>query len=212
MITGLVWFSELAGAAAGLFAVAVIVILAVLWHRREGRNGALEDMVARSEYGALDKFHGTLSMAEHQPGIYLRLWKYTPANRRVQFYYRWIVGKGQQAVFDEVIFDGLRQVVELRRKDKQKDVAFAEFAALRMREVATGRGGSLWHIELLPRKGRAIPFVTSVISDRRTTFENTAVLAKAVSAILAVPVQVRVAGNVWTPGWPPKAAAISSKS
>lgn len=112
-------------------------------------------------------------------------------------------------MFDEVIFDGFRRVVELKRKDKQKDVAFVEFAALRMREVATGRGGSLWHIELLPLKGRAIPFVTSVISDRRATFENTAVLAKAVSAIVAVPVQVRVAGNVWTPGWPPKASAIN---
>ena len=75
-----------------------------------------------------------------------------------------------------------------------------------MREVAGRRGGgSLWHVELVPQKGRPpIPFVTSRGGERRAMFENAAPVAKAVSAIMDIPVQVFVAGNVWTPGWPPK--------
>lgn len=205
----LVW-SPGSDAVLGLVVAAVIAILAVLWHVREGRNSTLEDILAQSEFGSPSVFHGTLSVAEHQPQTYLRLSKDSPATRRRQFYYRWVIGKGRQAVFDEVTFDGFRHLVGLKRKDKCKEAGFTEFTAIRMREVAMGRGGgSLWHIELLPREGRAIPFVTSVIGDRRAAFEHTATLAKAVSAIMAVPVQVCVAGNVWTPGWPPKTSVVS---
>jgi hypothetical protein len=201
----LAWSSDSAVAVVGLVVAAVIAILAVLWYVREGRNSALEHILARSEFGSPGAFRGTLSVAEHQAGTYLRLSKGTPATRRLQFYYRWVAGKGRQAVFDEVTFDGFRHLVDLRRKDKYTEAGFTAFIAIRMREVAIGRGGgSLWHIELLPREGRAVPFVTSVTGDRRAAFEHTAALAKAVSAIMAVPVQVCVAGNVWTPGWPPK--------
>ncbi|MFZ3201523.1 MAG: hypothetical protein ACLQMT_12840 [Candidatus Acidiferrales bacterium] len=202
--------SGLAGAVAGLIVAGVIVLLAILWYVREGRNSALEDILAQSEFGSPDGFQGTLSVAEYQPKTYLRLSEGSTASRRLKFYYRWVVGKGRQAVFNEVTFDGFRHLVQLKRKDEYTETAFAEFSALRMREVAAGRGGgSLWHIELLPRDGRAVPFVTSVWGDRRAAFEHAAALAKAVSAITALPVQVCVAGNVWTPGWPPKASVVS---
>lgn len=208
----LAWPADSAEAVVGLVVAAVIAILAVLWYVREGRNSALEHILAQSEFGSPSAFRGTLSVAEHQPATYLRLSKGTPATHRLQSYYRWVAGKGRQAAFDEVTFDGFRHLIDLKRKDKYTEAEFTEFTAIRMREVAMGRGGSLWHIELLPRGGRAVPFVTSVIGDRRVAFEHAAALAKAVSTIMAVPVQVCVAGNVWTPGWPPKTSVASKSS
>jgi hypothetical protein len=123
----------------------------------------------------------------------------------LRFFYRWVAGFGRQAIFDEVIFDGDKVLVELKLKNKQTIASFSEFMAIGMREVAGGRGGgSVWHIELISHNGKATPFVTSVWGDRRAVFENTAPVAKAASEIMAIPVQVRVAGNIWTPGWPPK--------
>jgi hypothetical protein len=130
----------------------------------------------------------------------------SPAARRTQFLYRWLIGNGPQAIFDEISFDGLRGLALLKKKGSLATVRFSELSAIQMREVGAGRGGSLWHIELIPQKGKAIPFVTSEIGDRREEFERTAAVAKAVSAIVTVPVYVFVAGNVWTPGWPPKSS------
>lgn len=192
------------------FVLAAVIILTIWWYLREGRNDALENVLAQSEFSSPVVFCGTLAVAEHQPGTYLRLSKSTAATSRLQLFYRWVIGKGRQAVFDEVAFDGFRHLVNMKRKHNYTETEFTEFTAIRMREVAMGRGGgSLWHIELLPRKGRSVPVVTSVIDDRRAAFESTAAVAKAVSAIMAVPVQVCVAGNVWTPGWPPKTSTVS---
>ncbi len=124
---------------------------------------------------------------------------------------RWL-GMERQAIFDEVEFDRAAGVVHLKRKDKNRIAHFSEFSAIRMREIAGHRGaGSVWHVELVPCKGRATPFVTSVRGDRKAAFEHTAPVAKAASAIMKVPVQVFVAGNVWTPGWPPK-TSVAAKS
>jgi hypothetical protein len=124
----------------------------------------------------------------------------------MQFWYRWVFGNGPQAILDEVRFDGPSGLVLLKKKNSRTTRRFPEFSAIQMREVACGRSGSLWHIELIPQKGKAIPFVTSEIGDRREQFERTAAVAKVVAAIMTIPVYVFVAGNVWTPGWPPKSS------
>lgn len=192
------------------FVVLVIVIFfAVLWYIREGRNSALETQLMRGEFGSPLDFHGTLVIVEHRPGSYVRFSKSTKEARQRQFEYRWLVGLGRQATFDEVTFDRSRQVVELKRKSS-RSLSFLDFQAIRMREVARSRGnGSYWHVELIPKKGEAIPFLTSQSGDRKATFENTAPVARVVSAIMEVPAQVFVAGNVWTYGWPPKSTTDS---
>lgn len=111
----LVWSPDSAEAVVGLVVAAVIAFLGVLWNIRERRNGALENILARSEFGSPDTFRGTLAIAEHQPRTYLRLSKSTAATGRLQFYYRWVAGKGRQAVFDEVTFDGFLHLVDLKR-------------------------------------------------------------------------------------------------
>ena len=68
-----------------------------------------------------------------------------------------------------------------------------------------GANGSIWHVEFIPKKGRPVRFVTSVWGERSAAFEDTAPRAKAVSVIMDVPPEVIVAGNLRTPGWPPKA-------
>ncbi len=209
--TGFVWSSDMADAIGGLVAIAVIIVVAILWYVREGRDGALETLLVHSEFGPPEAFLGTLAVEEHQPGFSLRLRKSTREARLLQFLYRWLVGVGRQATFDEVTFDGSRRLVELKRKNKHTTAAFSEFSAIRMREIAGKRGSTLWHVELIPLRGRAIPFMTSRMrSDRKTSFEQTAPVAKAISAIMTVPVQVFVAGNVWTLGWPPKNPTASS--
>ena len=191
---------------AGPFAVlALIILLAALWYAREGRNSVLEHTVKAGAFRSPVDFRGSLVVEHSQPGSYLRLCTSTPAASRLHFLYRWIIGWGRQAKFDEVIFDGGKGLVELKTRNRQRTARFSEFMAIRMREVAGGRSaGSVWHVELISHKGKATPFVTSEWGDRRMTFESTAPVAKAASEIMAVPVQVRVAGNVWTPGWPPK--------
>jgi hypothetical protein len=207
----LLWSSDSVDAIEGLVVAAVIAVLAILWYLREGRNSALEQVLVQSEFGSPAAFRGSLAVEEYKPGNSLRLCKSTTAARILQLKYRWL-GMGRQAIFDEVTFDRARGVVELKRKKKYTTASFSEFAAVRMREVAGHRGaGSIWHVELVPHKGRPTPFVTSVRGDRRTMFEHTAPVAKAVSEIMASPVQVFVAGNVWTPGWPPK-SSMASKS
>jgi hypothetical protein len=196
----------------GLFVVlAVVIFFALLWYAREGRNSVLENLVVQREFEPPEGFRGTLTVQEHKPGRYLRLSKNTSASRRLQFWYRWVIGTGRQAIFDEVTIDGSRGSVELKRKNRDMTALFSGFSALRMREVAGGRDlSAFWHIELIPREGKPLPFVTSERGDRRTMFEQTASVAKAVSTIMAIPVLVFVAGNIWTPGWPPKNPAASS--
>ncbi len=57
------------------FVLAAVIILAIGWYLREGRNGALEHILVQSEFGSPGVFCGTLAVAEHQPGTYLRLSK-----------------------------------------------------------------------------------------------------------------------------------------
>lgn len=203
--------SEYGDAVGGLVVAAVMAILLVAIYLRQGRNRTLEHILAESEFGSPVAFKGTLAVEEYKPGTSLRLCKSTKTARTLQFLYRWL-GMGRQAIFDEVAFDRTSGLVQLKRKDKNRIANFAEFSAIQMREIAGHRGaGSVWHIELVPRNGRPTPFVTSVRADRRAAFEHTAPVAKAAAAIMEVPVQVVVAGNVWTPGWPPK-TSIAAKS
>jgi hypothetical protein len=190
--------------------LALIILFALLWYAREGRSSALESILVESEFGSPAAFLGSLVVEESQPGSSLRLRKSTTAARWLQFQYRWLMGVGKQATFDEVAFDRSRCLVTMKKGSKQTTAGFSEFSAIRMREISGGRGaGSLWHVELLPHGGKAIPFVTSGIDDRKTAFEQTASIAKAVSAIMNLPVRVFVAGNIWTSGWPSKNPAAS---
>jgi hypothetical protein len=190
----------------GPFAVlAAVIALAILWYLREGRHAALEQIVVHGNFGSPAAFRGTLVVVENRSGNYLRLAMSTKAARGWQFWYRWIVGSGRQSNFDEVTFDGSRQEIALTKKGKHTAFRFSELSAIRIRERrADKHGGSLWYLELIPHKGRAVPFATSASGDRKTMFERSAAVAKAASLIASVPVQVFVAGNVWTAGWPPK--------
>jgi hypothetical protein len=193
------------------FAVlALLIFLAVSWYVRQGRNPALEEMVQRDEFDSPKIFSGTLSVERDEPGHFLRLSKSTQSNRWLQFQHRWL-GAGKQAILDEVDFDGWRGLVATRRGKDRTEIRFSEFSAIRMREVSGGKGGgSLWHVELIPQRGGALPFVTSEVAARQDSFKETAAVAKAASKIMLLPVQVHVAGNIWTPGWPPKSPASSS--
>ena len=191
--------------------LAVIIALTILVIVRGGRNYALERSVEQSEFGSPTAFRGTLVVEESQPGAYLRLRKSTKEARRLQFWYVWIIGSGRQARFDQLIFDGARRSVEMAARNKLTNVPFSEFSAVRMRERAVRRGGgSLWHLELLRKDGRVTSFVSSAMGDRQGMFEQTASVAKVVSKLMGIPVQVFVAGNTWTPGWPPRNRATST--
>jgi hypothetical protein len=198
--------SDLSDAIWPFVLLVTIIFFVVLWYFREGRNSVLETQLIRGELGSPLDFHGTLVIVEHRPGSYIRFSKSTKEARLLQLKYRWLLGLGRQATFDEIVFDRSQRAVESKGKSS-KSFKFSDFKSIRMREVAGGRGGgSIWHLELIPQKGRAIPFLTSQSGDRKATFENTAPVARAVSAIMEVPAQVFVAGNVWTAGWPPRSA------
>jgi hypothetical protein len=202
----LMWPSYLTRDVVGPFVILVVLIVIVfLVYVRGGRNAALENLIAMTEFRSPKIFCGTLAVENYKPGKSLRLCTSTAASNRLQFWYRWVIGNGPQAIFDEVIFDGSLGSVELKKKNTQTTALFSEYSAIRMRETAPGRDGcTAWHIELVPLRGRVFPFATSERGDRKTTFEQAASVAKAVSAIMAIPVQVSVAGNIWTPGWPPR--------
>jgi hypothetical protein len=198
-----IWSSNFGDAVWGLVAIAVIIFLVVVWYVREGRNRVLEDLVVITDFGPPASFRGSLTVEDYKPQKSLRLSTTTTTSRRLQFWYRWIVGKGPQATFTEVTFDGLQGSIKLTKKNELTTALFSEFSPVRMREIANGKyGGALWHIELVRLNGKALPFVTSASGDRRTMFERTASVAKAVWAIMSIPVHVFVAGNIWTPGWP----------
>jgi hypothetical protein len=189
-------------------AIAILAIAVIAVYVRQGRNRVLEEMIESGEVGSIASFRGTLAIQENRPG-FLRLIKDSKAGR-LQFLYRWIIGMGPQAAVDDVTFDGSQQGIELTRNNKQKNVPFAEFSAIRMREVAatTGRrfGGllSLWHVELVLINGSRLLILSSERGNRQRAFEQTAAIAKAASEIMSILVQVVVDGKVWTPGWPPK--------
>jgi len=190
-----------------LFGPVVVILALVLlgfWAQsRQKRNEVLEQWIALGKCGPAESFPGTLDISENRPGL-LRLAKISQKTKWMQFQYRWLTGLSQQATWDEVLFDGSRSVVELKRKEKVTSYPFSKFSAIRMREISQGEGGSLWHVELLAVEGKNVLFATSDRGNRQAVFENSAGLAKAISATTSLPVQVVMAGNVWTPGWPPK--------
>jgi hypothetical protein len=190
-----------------LFGPVVIILILVLlgfWAQsRQKRNEVLEQWIALGKCGPAESFLGTLDIAEHRPGL-LRLTRSSQKTKWLQFQYRWLTGLSEQATWDEVLFDGSRGVIELKRKEKVTSFPFSKFSAIRMRELSQGEAGSLWHMELLAVEGRNVLFATSTRGNRQTAFENSAGLARAISAITSLPVHVVMAGNVWTPGWPPK--------
>lgn len=187
----------------GSFAlIAVILACLITIYMRQGRNQVLEQIVEHGKISSIDTFRGTLAVEENRPNFLLRLRK-NSEEQRLQFLYRWVTGVGSQAIFDEVTFDASRRSIELSTRNQHRDVSFADFSAVRMRETA-GRHISVWHVELVSVRGRRLLFLSSEGDDRQLGFERTAPVAKAVSAIMSVPVQVVVDGKVWTQGWPPK--------
>jgi len=194
-----------------LIILIVFIALVIFWYMREGRNAVLEQILTLKDFGPPDAFRGSLIVEEHRPGAYLRLGKSTLESRWLHFKYRWLAGLGRQPVFNEVTFDRSTGIVELKKNNSPQTSPFSAFVAIRMRETAAGRSNvSVWHIDLIPENGRAIPIVTSVHGYREAVFEHTAPLLKAISAITGLPMQAHVAGNVWTPGWPPKVPTISA--
>ena len=190
------------------FVIAGMIILLIICYARQRRNPALEQIVAHSELGSPTAFAGTLVVEESRFGEFLRLSRSSKQSRRLHFWYRWIVGAGPQATFPEVEFDAARRQVTLAKKAKQTAFAFSEIAAIRMRERKAGKGGiSVWYLELVTHKGKAVPFAASASGYRKFSFERSAAVAKAAAAIMSVPVQVVVAGDIWTAGWPPKKQA-----
>ena len=191
----------------GFFSPIVIILILVLlgfWAQsRQLRNEVLEQWIALGTCGSVQAFLGTLDIAENRSG-FLRLTKSSRRTKWLQFQYRWLAGVGEQATWDEVAFDGSRALVELKRKEKVTSYPFSRFSAIRMREIYQGEAGSLWHMELLAVQGKNLLFASSARGNRQTGFENSAGLARAISAITSLPVQVVLAGNIWTLGWPPK--------
>lgn len=189
--------------------IAILVIGVIAIYFRQGRNRTLEHMIEGGGFGPITNFRGTLAVQESRPGVFLRLNK-NSKGRRLQFFYRWVIGMGPQATADEVTFDASRQSVDLIRGVKKSHRPFVEFSAVRMREdaVSMRRGivmnGSLWHVELVPATGSRLLFLSSEVGNRQRVFERTAAVAKAVSTIMSIPVQVVVDGNAWTLEWPPK--------
>jgi hypothetical protein len=185
-----------------LAVVAIFLSIAIPAYGRQGRNAVLEGMIGSGEVAPLVVYRGTLVVADHKPGYFLRLVKDSDASR-LQLKYRWITGVGPQAIFDEAVFDNSHRTVELVRNNEKTSRPFSEFNAIRMRE-SSGEHGSLWHIELVPPRGKSLLVLTSERQERRAGFERTGAVAKAIAAIVCTPVQVVVDGNAWTPGWPPK--------
>jgi len=190
-----------------LFGPVVVILALVLlgfWAQSgQKRNEVLEQWIALGKCGPAESFLGTLDISEKRPGL-LRLAKSSQKTKWLQFQYRWLTGLSSQATWDEVLFDGSRGLVELKRKQRVSSYLFSKFSAIRLREISQGEAGSLWHMELLAVEGKNVVFATSARGNRQTAFENSAGLARAISAITSLPVHVVTAGNVWTPGWPPK--------
>jgi hypothetical protein len=185
-------------------AIALPILLLVLWFVREGRNEVLEQIAVKNDFGPPQNFRGSMVVEQYRLGECLRLSTRTTSVRLLHFYYRWLAGVGPQAKFKDVSLGGLRNLIELKKNNKCITIHFSELAAVRAREVAGKGVVSTWQLELVPREGKPIPFAASKSGDRKIMFEQAAALAREASTIIRVPVHVFVAGNVWTPGWPPK--------
>jgi len=188
-------------------AILLLVIIGFIRQNRRPRSEVLEQWIAQGKCGPISSFEGTLAVEQAGQG-FLRLVK-TEDAKRLQFRYRWLSAIREQADYDEVTFDVSQHLIELKKKGKITRLPFGNFSAIRMREIYQGDSGSLWHFDLLAASGRYMVFVSSARGDRRMMFENSAGLAKTISDITALPVQVVLLGNVWTPGWPPKTSTGS---
>ena len=185
-------------------AIFVFVIIGFSLQNRRIRSEALEQWIAEGKCGPVSSFAGTLAVEQAGSG-FLRLVKNDEA-ARLQFKYRWMSAIREQAGYDEVTFNVSQHLVELKKKDKVTRLPFGNFSAIRMRELSQSEAGSLWHFDLLAPNGKHVMFISSARGERRAMFENSAGLAKAISEITSLPVQVVLAGNIWTPGWPPKSS------
>ena len=179
----------------------VLVIMGFILQNRHPRSEVLEQWIGQGKCGPISSFEGTLAVEQAGQG-FLRLVK-TEEAKRLQFKYQWLSFIREQADYDEVTFDVRQHLIELKRKGKVTRMPFGNFSAIRMREIHQGDSGSLWHFDLLAANGKYVMFVSSARGNRRMMFENSAGLAKNISDITALPVQVTLLGNVWTPNWPP---------
>jgi len=185
--------------------LAFIILVYVTQHMRQGRNPALEQWIAAGKCGPASSFEGTLTVEQTGQG-FLKLTRDDEAGR-MQFRYRWLSAIREQADYDEVTFDASQHVVELKKKSKVNRMPFGRFAAIRMRELSQQEAGSLWHFDLVETERKYVVFLSSARGNRRMMFENSAGLAKAISVITSLPVQVELSRSVWTPGWPPETSA-----
>ena len=183
-------------------AILMLVIIGFIRQNRHPRSEALEQWIAQGKCGPVSSFEGTLTVEQAGPG-FLRLVK-TDEAKRLQRKYRWLSAIREQTDYDQVTFDLRQHLIELKKNDKIKRLSFGNFSAIRVREIYQGDSGSLWHFDLLATNGKDVMFVSSARGDRRMMFENSAGLARTISDITSLPVQVVLLGNVWTPGWPPK--------
>lgn len=177
-----------------------ILMISFMVRRHGGRSQVLEQWIAQGKCGPITSFEGTLAVEQTSPG-FLRLVKNEEASR-LQFRYRWLSAIREQAGYDEVTFDKSQHVVELKKKEKITRLPFGKFSAIRMRELFHEDIGSLWHFDLVEAKGKYVMFVSTARGNRRMMFENSAGLAKAISDITLLPVQVELSRHVWDPDWP----------
>jgi hypothetical protein len=196
---------------AGLIGIAVILGLIIAIFIRQGRNKVLEEILTLRDFGPPGKFRGRLIVEDYRPGDYLKLVRHTGKVGWLELLSRWNMRMLRSSPLDEVTFDGSTHFVVLRKNDNSTSIAFNDVTAIRMREIPLGRSvTSLWVVELIRKRGKPIAIADSPGGGREVAFEYTAPLVKAISAITGLPMQAYVAGNVWTPGWPPKAPTVSS--
>jgi hypothetical protein len=110
-------------------------------------------------------------------------------------------GAGVYAIFfisppRSVRFDASRRVFETSRSEKIRARTFSDFTAVVMREgpIRVGRTpqGMAWFIELQPQSGlRVYVTLSEGDFDREGSFQNAAPLAKAIAAIMRLPVRVK---------------------
>jgi hypothetical protein len=168
------WFSPLIDVVLPCGAIALPIPLLVLWFVREGRNEVLEPIAVKNDFGPPQKFLGSMVVEQYRLGECLWLSTRTTSVRLLHFYYRWIAGVGPQAKFKDVSFDGLRNLIELKKNNKCITIYFSELRAVRAREVAGKGVVSIWQLELVPREAKPIPFAASKSGDRKIMFEQTA--------------------------------------
>jgi hypothetical protein len=198
------------GSIVGLIVAAIMIVLVGLILLRQGRSKVLEQMLVETGFGPPEKFSGSLIVEDHRPGTYLRLAGNPSEPRGLQRAYRWFLGRGRRTPYHGVTFDRSSRTIELNKSDSCEIARFEQFLAVRMKEVPVAKSFmSIWLVELVPQKGKPIPIIDSPCGDRRASFENTAPLLKAISTVTGLPMQAWVAGNIWTPGWPPNIPSAS---